>query len=185
MTIKATENCSRLNLRLLFLHDIARIYYSRNRYAEACEIWESISHQYIDQDWKRISIFILENLAVCQKGLGKITAFIRTCFYLVRNPKLIHFRKVGDYFRDILHHTPKMEDDATIEAPDFLKLQIISVQNKFADEDVMTLKVSVTNLLEMVLIQNNYIGCANYRGLFDFKERRYAPNRLQSMRYNT
>jgi hypothetical protein len=150
MAIKAAENCSRLNLRLLFLHDIAKIHYSRNRYADACEIWEPISHQYIDQDWKRISIFILENLAVCHKGLGRITAFIKTCFHLVRNPKLINFRRMDDYFRDILIHTPKMEDSATIESPNFFQIHVISVQNKFADDDVMTLTVSVENLLEMV-----------------------------------
>ena len=151
MAIKSVENCSRLNLRLLFLHDIARIHYSRNRYADACEIWEQISQQYVDQNWKSISIFILENLAVCQKGLGKITPFIKTCFYLVRNPNLIHFRKVNDYFKDILLHASKMEEHAAFESPDFFHVKVLSVQNKLADDDVMTLTISVMNMLEMVI----------------------------------
>lgn len=150
MIIKAAENCSRLNLRLLFLNDIARIHYSRNRYVEACEIWEVISSQYIDQDWKSISTSILEKLAVCHKGLGRITCFIKTCFYLVRNPKLLNFRNVDDYFRDILLHIPKMEDSAIIEAPEFFEIQVISLVNKFADDDVMTLSVSVKNMLALV-----------------------------------
>lgn len=168
MAIKTVENCSRLNLRLLFLHDIARIHYSRNRYAEACEIWESISQQYIDQNWKRVSIFILENLAVCQKGLGKITSFIKTCLYLVRNPKLINFRKVDDYFKDILLNTPKMEEPAVIESPDFFQIQIVSIQNKFANDDKMTLTISVRNLFEMVLFIHNEIGSARYRAVLNF-----------------
>jgi hypothetical protein len=59
---------------------------------------------------------------------------------------------MDDYFRDILLHTPKMEDSATIESPNFFEIHVISVQNKFADDDIMTLTVSVKNLLEMVYI---------------------------------
>jgi hypothetical protein len=57
---------------------------------------------------------------------------------------------VDDYFRDILLHIPKMEDSAIIEAPEFFEIQVISLVNKFADDDVMTLSVSVKNMLALV-----------------------------------
>ena len=139
-----------MNLRLLFLHDIARIHYSRDRYAEAAEIWEPLSQQYLDQNWKIIAIFILENLSVCQKVLNKITPFIKTCFQLVHHPKLIKYQKVEDYIREVLLHTNRMEEEALIESPDILRIKICSIQNKIADDDIMTLTISVNNLLDMV-----------------------------------